>query len=84
MTLYHAEVNEVRMRGDDAYRQSHVANEQSSGKVGEVEMATQYANTELKRLHVLGTPKRVNPKRVNPNLGFTLFGFTPLPSKNIS
>jgi len=45
-----SEVNEVRMRGDDAYRQSHVNNEQNSGKVSEVEMATQYANTELKRL----------------------------------
>merc|ERR1719446_1486120 len=45
-----SEVNEVRMRGDDAYRQSHAATEQHSGKVGEVEMATQYANTELKRL----------------------------------
>merc|ERR1719163_900415 len=45
-----SEVNEVRMRGDDVYRQSHVTNEQNSGKVSEVEMATQYANTELKRL----------------------------------
>jgi len=45
-----SEVNEIRMRGDDAYRQSHAATEQHSGKVGEVEMATQYANTELKRL----------------------------------
>jgi len=45
-----SEVNEVRMRGDDAYRQSHATNEQNSGKVGEVEMATQYANTEMKRL----------------------------------
>merc|ERR1719174_900745 len=44
-----SEVNEVRMRGDDAYRQTHATNEQNSGKVGEVEMATQYANTELKR-----------------------------------
>merc|ERR1719262_1475838 len=31
-------------------RQSHATNEQNSGKVGEVEMATQYANNELKRL----------------------------------
>merc|ERR1719310_695014 len=45
-----AEVHEVRLRGDDAYRQSHMASEQSVSKVGEVEMATQYANTELKRL----------------------------------
>merc|ERR1719253_1637208 len=44
-----SEVNEVRMRGDDAYRQSHVNNESSTGKVAEIEMATQYANTELKR-----------------------------------
>jgi len=44
------EVNEVRMRGDDAYRQSHATNELHSGKVGEVEMATQYASTEMKRL----------------------------------
>merc|ERR1719181_1874959 len=45
-----SEVNEVRMRGDDAFRQSHVHNEHATGKVTEVEMATQYANTELKRL----------------------------------
>merc|ERR1719261_2322324 len=45
-----SEVNEVRLRGDDAFRQSHMSNEQHSGKVTEVEMATQYANTELKRL----------------------------------
>merc|ERR1719215_1394720 len=45
-----SEVNEVRMRGDDAYRQSHATNEQNSGKVGEVEMAAQYAYTEMKRL----------------------------------
>jgi len=45
-----SEVHEVRMRGDDAYRQSHVTNEQNVSKVSEVEMATQYANTELKRL----------------------------------
>jgi predicted nucleic acid-binding Zn-ribbon protein len=44
------EVNEVRMKGDDAHRQTHVANEQHVGKVGEVEMAAQYANNELKRL----------------------------------
>lgn len=45
-----SEVNEVRMRGDDAYRQTHASNEQNSGKVGEVEMAAQYAQTEMKRL----------------------------------
>merc|ERR1719253_291912 len=45
-----SEVNEVRLRGDDAYRHTHVTNEQNTGKVSEVEMATQYANTELKRL----------------------------------
>merc|ERR1719199_787031 len=45
-----SEVNEVRMRGDDAYRQTHATNEQNVNKVTDVEMATQYANTELKRL----------------------------------
>jgi len=45
-----AEVNEVRMRADDGYRQSHANSEHTGGKVSEVEMATQYANTELKRL----------------------------------
>merc|ERR1719456_2180223 len=45
-----AEVNEQRMKGDEAYRQSHVTNEQQVNKVGEVEMAAQYANNELKRL----------------------------------
>lgn len=45
-----SEVNELRMRGDDAHRQTHLNNEQHVNKVGEVEMATQYANNELKRL----------------------------------
>jgi chromosome segregation ATPase len=45
-----SEVNEVRMRGDDAFRQTHVTNEHNSSKVGEVEMAAQHAETELKRL----------------------------------
>jgi len=44
------EVNELRMKGDDAHRQTHMNNEQHVNKVGEVEMATQYANNELKRL----------------------------------
>lgn len=44
------EVNELRMKGDDAHRQTHLNNEQHVNKVGEVEMATQYANNELKRL----------------------------------
>merc|ERR1719386_624962 len=45
-----AEVNEQRMKGDEAYRQSHITNEQQINKVSEVEMAAQYANNELKRL----------------------------------
>jgi len=44
------EVNELRMKGDDAHRQTHLANEQSVNKVSEVEMTTQYTNNELKRL----------------------------------
>merc|ERR1719353_2296883 len=38
------------MKGDEAYRQSHITNEQQINKVSEVEMAAQYANNELKRL----------------------------------
>mmetsp|Transcript_90811 Transcript_90811/g.256476 ORF Transcript_90811/g.256476 Transcript_90811/m.256476 type:complete len:362 (+) Transcript_90811:113-1198(+) len=45
-----SEVNEVRMKGDDAHRSSHLSNEQHVNKVSEVEMATQYAHNELKRL----------------------------------
>merc|ERR1719399_843789 len=45
-----AEVNEQRMKGDEAYRQSHITNEQQVNKVSEVEMAAQMANNELKRL----------------------------------
>lgn len=45
-----SEVNEQRMKGDEAYRQSHITNEQQINKVSEVEMAAQYANNELKRL----------------------------------
>lgn len=45
-----AEVNEQRMKGDEAYRQSHITNEQHINKVSEVEMAAQYANNEMKRL----------------------------------
>merc|ERR550514_1677536 len=45
-----AEVNEQRMKGDEAYRQSHISNEQQVNKVSEVEMAAQYANNELKRV----------------------------------
>jgi predicted nucleic acid-binding Zn-ribbon protein len=44
------EVNELRMKGDDAHRQSHLANEQHVNKVSEVEMAAQYSSNELKRL----------------------------------
>mmetsp|Transcript_20263 Transcript_20263/g.38323 ORF Transcript_20263/g.38323 Transcript_20263/m.38323 type:complete len:357 (-) Transcript_20263:118-1188(-) len=45
-----SEVNEMRIRGDDVLRQRDLANEQHVTKVGEVELATQYASTELKRL----------------------------------
>merc|ERR1719181_1063685 len=45
-----SEVNELRMRGDETYRQNHIHNEQQVNKVAEVEMSTQYANNELKRL----------------------------------
>eukprot|EP00930_Biecheleria_cincta_P008211 TRINITY_DN10960_c0_g1_i1.p1 TRINITY_DN10960_c0_g1~~TRINITY_DN10960_c0_g1_i1.p1 ORF type:complete len:363 (+),score=86.41 TRINITY_DN10960_c0_g1_i1:67-1089(+) len=44
------EVNELRMRGDDASRQNHLTMEQSVSKVSEVEMASQYASNEVKRL----------------------------------
>merc|ERR1719253_1489703 len=44
------EVNELRLRGDDAHRQTHLTYEQNVNKVSEVEMATQYANNEMKRL----------------------------------
>jgi len=44
------EVNELRMKSDDVHRQHHVHNEESVGKLSEVEMASQMANSELKRL----------------------------------
>eukprot|EP00441_Pelagodinium_beii_P039140 CAMPEP_0197648430 /NCGR_PEP_ID=MMETSP1338-20131121/27746_1 /TAXON_ID=43686 ORGANISM="Pelagodinium beii, Strain RCC1491" /NCGR_SAMPLE_ID=MMETSP1338 /ASSEMBLY_ACC=CAM_ASM_000754 /LENGTH=339 /DNA_ID=CAMNT_0043222421 /DNA_START=36 /DNA_END=1055 /DNA_ORIENTATION=+ len=44
------EANELRMRNDDASRQNHQSFEQNVNKVSEVEMASQYANNELKRL----------------------------------
>merc|ERR1719198_503943 len=44
------EVNELRLQGADAHRQSHMNNEQNVSKVSEVEMATQYAQNEMKRL----------------------------------
>jgi len=44
------EVNELRLRGDDAHRQTHLTYEQNVSKVSEVEMAAQYANAEMKRL----------------------------------
>jgi len=44
------EVNELRMKGDDAHRHVHLSNEQHVNKVGEVEMAAQYSANELKRL----------------------------------
>jgi predicted nucleic acid-binding Zn-ribbon protein len=45
-----SEVNELRLKGDDATRQSHLTYEQNINKVSEVEMATQYADNEMKRL----------------------------------
>lgn len=44
------EVNELRMRGDDASRQNHLTLEQNVNKVSEVEMASQYTSNEMKRL----------------------------------
>merc|ERR1740138_1496849 len=44
------EVNELRLRGDDAHRHSSFTYEQNVSKVSEVEMAAQYANNEMKRL----------------------------------
>merc|ERR1719199_760495 len=51
-----SEVNELRMRGDETYRQNHITNEQQVNKIAEVEMATQYANNELKRLRRTTSP----------------------------
>jgi len=45
-----SEVNEVRMKSDEAHRQNHITNEQHVNKTAEIEMATQYANNELKRI----------------------------------
>merc|ERR1719401_2742349 len=45
-----SEVNELRLKGDDAHRQTHLTYEQSVNKVSEVEMAAQYANNEMKKL----------------------------------
>mmetsp|Transcript_15241 Transcript_15241/g.34385 ORF Transcript_15241/g.34385 Transcript_15241/m.34385 type:complete len:353 (-) Transcript_15241:153-1211(-) len=44
------EVKELRLRGEDSHRQTHLTYEQNVNKVSEVEMAAQYANTEMKRL----------------------------------
>lgn len=44
------EVHEVRLKGDDATRQSHLTYEHNVNKVSEVEMTAQYANNEMKRL----------------------------------
>jgi len=44
------EVKELRARGDDTHRQSQITRENNLSKVTEIDMATQYANTELKRL----------------------------------
>mmetsp|Transcript_55161 Transcript_55161/g.129146 ORF Transcript_55161/g.129146 Transcript_55161/m.129146 type:complete len:349 (-) Transcript_55161:50-1096(-) len=44
------EVTDLRQRGDDTQRQSLLTRESNLSKVTEIDMATQYANTELKRL----------------------------------
>jgi|EP00927_Polykrikos_kofoidii_P055726 predicted nucleic acid-binding Zn-ribbon protein len=44
------EVNELRIRSDDNHRSATMATEQHHGKVGELEMASQYSTNELKRL----------------------------------
>lgn len=44
------EVNELRLRGDDAHRQTHLTYEQSANKLSEIEMTSQYSVTEMKRL----------------------------------
>merc|ERR1719230_2168018 len=44
------EVNELRMRNDDAQRNSHIVSEQHVNKVSEVEMLTQHSANDLKRL----------------------------------
>jgi len=50
VVLLQTEVHEVRLKGDDASRQSHLTYEQNVNKVSEVELAAQYANNEMKRL----------------------------------
>merc|ERR1712190_589051 len=45
-----SEVAQLRVRGDDVHRQTHLTYEQNVSKVSEVEMATQYAQSEMKRL----------------------------------
>jgi predicted nucleic acid-binding Zn-ribbon protein len=44
------EVNELRMRGDDVHRHSHMTNEQNVNKISDVELAAQYASTEMHRV----------------------------------
>lgn len=44
------EVNELRMRGDDASRQNHMTSEHNVSKLSEVEMASHYTSNEMKRL----------------------------------
>jgi len=44
------EVTELRLRGDDAHRQTHLTYEQNVNKVSEVEMAAQYASNEMRRV----------------------------------
>merc|ERR1712190_655560 len=45
-----SEVAQLRVQGDDAHRQNNLTYEQNVSKVTEVEMATQYAQSEMKRL----------------------------------
>lgn len=45
-----SEVHEIRLKGDDHSRQSHLTYEQHINKTSEVELAAQYANNEMKRL----------------------------------
>jgi len=45
-----SEVNELRLKGDDAHRQSAMTSEQSVNKVSEVEMIAQHTSTEMKKL----------------------------------
>jgi len=48
--LLQTEISDVRTKSEDTSRQANISNEQNGNKIQEVEMATQYANNELKRL----------------------------------